>query len=545
MRLFFILFLKESGTEMNKPKQNWLLALVLTTPMIVLYLAFYLNHSSSLSPTGFIGLDNVSYVANAKQYLDAGHFSLFYSNPLNDSGDYTAIYFQTQTCFLALLLWIGFAPGFAIMLLNWLGTLLSFRMAIGIYDHLYPNSNHRKLFVSLFCWGGGLLALSCIPIAVTQTIGNQDLLERLFFLDPARGWWGLNFGRGHFISTEGYYHFLFLSGILCILKKKWNLALVIALALSLSHPFTGIEYLSIVAAWAFVEIIIVKNKTVHWKFFVGIVLIMASHIFYYLFYLDQFPEHRSVSVQYSLNWRLRFFNIIPAYCIVGTLAIVSFFKLKKEFFNNLSTRLFLTWFVIAFFLANHEIFMKPMQPLHFTRGYIWTSLFLLGLPALRGLFQNVKSRKHFIILMLLSALMFSDNFLWIVNGARFTRTSPSVIAITAEQKNLLKTISKNSSNKTLIIGNDDVVVYMSTVYSTAYPWISHPFTTPFVAEKTKAYNEFISSGVIYPSWKKREVIFVFHKNNKMELQRSQLLPFPVATLADTKNYILLKATLPE
>ena len=528
---------------MNKPKQNLLFALVLTTPMILFYVAYYLNHSPSLTPTGFIVYDHVFYVANAKEYLDRDYFSLFYSNPLNDSGNYPAIYFQTQTIFMALLLWIGFAPGFTIIFFNWLGILLSFRMAIGIYDHLYPNSNHRKLFISFFCWGGGLLALSCIPIALVKPMGNLDFFDRMFFIDPGWGWWGLNFGRGHFIFTEGYFHFLFLTGILCILKRKWNLALVVSLFLSLSHPFTGIEYLAIVTAWSFVEKIIAKNKDVPWKFLTGITLIMAFHIFYYLFYLNRFPEHRSVSEQYSLNWRLRFFSMIPAYCLVGTLAIISLLKSKKTFFNNPAARLFFTWFVIAFLLANHEIFMKPMQPLHFTRGYIWTSLFLLGLPALRNLFQNEKLRKYPFALVLFSTLLFSDNFLWIVNHIRFTHTSPSVSFITEEQKSLLQLIGKNANNKTLIIGNDEVLVYMSTVYSKAYPWISHPFTTPFAARKQKAFREFIDRGTIDPSWKNREVIFIFHKNDKWELQRSQSLAFPIVTLANTESYILQKAAV--
>lgn len=530
---------------MSKPKQNWLFALVLTTPMIIFYAAYYLNHSSSLIPTGFIAYDNVSYIANAKQYLDADKFSLFYSNPLNDSGNYPAVYFQTQTIFLAFLLWIGFAPGFTIVLFNWIGALLSFRMAIGIYDHLYSNSNHRKLFISFFCWGGGLLALACIPIALIKPMGNLDFLDRMFFIDPAWGWWGLNFGRGHFTSTEGYFHFLFLSGILCILKKKWNLALAVSLFLSLSHPFTGIEYLAIITGWGFIEKLIVKNKDVPWIFLIGISFIMAFHIFYYLFYLNRFPEHRSVSEQFSLNWRLRFFNMIPAYCLVGALALASLIKLKKSFFGSLPIRLFFTWFVIAFLLANHEMFMKPMQPLHFTRGYVWAGLFLLGLPALHNLFQNEKIKKYPFVLIFFSALLFSDNFLWITNNVRFPHTSPSVICITEEQKNLLQIIDKNSTNKTLIIGDDEVPVYMSAVYSKAYPWISHRFNTPYAEKKEKAYRNFIEKGIIDSSWKNREVIFVFRKNNSVELRRSQSLSFPVVTLANTKSYILQKAIVPD
>ena len=199
---------------MSRNFQNWLFALILTAPMVIFYFSHYLNHSPSLIPTGFITYDNVSYVAYAKEYLDQGQFSVFYANPFNDSANYPAIYFQPQTLILAFLLWLGFAPGFTIVLANFLGTVLSFRTAIALYDHLNPDSKNRKIFIGFFCWGGGLLALTGIPIASTISLPGVDFFDRMFFIDPAWGWWGLNFGRGHFNSTEGFFHFLFLADIL-------------------------------------------------------------------------------------------------------------------------------------------------------------------------------------------------------------------------------------------------------------------------------------------------------------------------------------------
>lgn len=528
---------------MKKSTQNWLFALVLALPMIVFYAAHYLHHDASLTATGFITYDNVSYVAYAKEYLDRDHFSLFYSNPVNDSGNYPAIYFQPQILLLALLLWIGFGPGFAIVFFNCVGTILSFRMAIAIYDRLYPSSANRRLFIWLFCWGGGLLALAGIPVAATKSIANLDFLDRMFFIDPAWGWWGLNFGRGHFNSTEGYFHFLFLAGMFCILKKNWIIALVVALLVSLSHPFTGIEFLAIVFCWSVVEKLI-RPANVPWKFVAGVALLLAFHIFYYLFYLAQFPEHRSVSGQYSLNWRLRFFNMIPAYFIVALLALLSFFKWKKTFLGSSYNRLFLCWFLVAFALANHELFMKPMQPLHFTRGYVWTSLYLLGLPALHFLFGNERLRKYRLSLVLFVALMLSDNFLWIFNNIRLPVSSPSTGHISSGQQKLLQLIKDHSDNNTLIIGRDEILPYLSTVYSKAYPWISHPFTTPFANKKAAAYSDFIRNNTIDSSWRNRELIFIFRKNDLEEFQRSRSLAFPVETLANTSSYVILKAKIP-
>ena len=528
---------------MDKVKKDWLFALLLTTPMVLFYLGYYFNHAPFLIPTGFIAYDNVSYIAFAKEYLDQDQLSIFYSNPLSDSGNYPKIYFQVQTLFYVLLLSFGLSPGFVIVFFNWLGTFLSFRTAIAIYDHLYPASSYRKLFIAFFCWGGGLLALAGVPIAFVKEMGNLDFLDRIFFIDPAWGWWGLNFGRGHFISSEGFYHFLFLAGILSILKQKWNLALVCSVLLSLSHPFTGAEYLAIVAAWVIIEKLFVRNKNIPWRFAIGTVIILGFHLFYYLYYLNQFPEHRSVSEQYALNWRLRYFSMLPAYCLVGTLALASFLLAKKKFFIAPSTRLFATWFIVAFLLVNHEMFMKPMQPLHFTRGYVWASLFLLGLPALHAFYERGRVKKQRWILLIFAALLFSDNFLWITNSVRFTATSISTAYITKEHQQILDVLKKNSTNQTLIISKDEELPYLSTVYTKAYPWLTHPFTTPHVQRKASALEAYLSRGTIDTAWKGRDLIFIFRKSVEPEMDQYHRLLNNATILASTTNYVMVRTQL--
>jgi len=525
---------------MRKRTSNWLFALALTAPMLLFYAGYYFNHAASLSPTGFIAYDNVSYIAYAKEYLDQDQFSLFYPNPLNDSADHPAIYFQLQTVLFAFLLWLGMAPGLVIVLFNIAGTLLSFRVVIAIYDHLFPNSARRWLFISFFCWGGGLLALAGIPIALTRDMGNLDFMDRLFFLDPAWGWWGLNLGRGHFISSEGFYHFLFLAGIYFILKQRWKAALVFALALSLSHPFTGIEYLSITTVWAAIEKFVARKKAVPWAFVLGSAALLLFHLCFYLIYLNQFPEHRSVSEQYALNWRLRYFSMLPAYCIVGTLALVTFWRSKKVFFQTPAVRLFTAWFAVAFLLANHELFLKPMQPLHFTRGYVWTSLFLLGIPALHLFYQNGRKK---LVLILFTLLFFSDNALWIFNAVRFKATSPSTAYITKEQQLILRSLKKYSDNRTLVVSKDETLPYLATVYTASYPWFSHPYTTPFAAKKKEALDRYMDSGMADPAWKHRDLVLIFQKWDEAQMQRFHMLPNEAIVLADTENYVMVKTRL--
>jgi hypothetical protein len=225
------------------------------------------------------------------------------------------------------------------------------------------------------------------------------------------------------------------------------------------------------------------------------------------------------------------------------LSVLSVLKLNTpvNFFSLGQKRLFLVWFIVAFGLANHEIILKPMQPLHFTRGYIWTSLFILGVPALHYLLNKLAgsiSRK--IILGFFVLLFFSDNLTWIFSQLISKATTPSTSYLSREQKEILTILNEQTTNRSLIIGTDELIPYMSTVYTKAYPWLSHPFTTPYVAKKRSAISNFIASGETDPTWKGRELVFVINRMDSLAVKRTDSLSFPVTVLAKTASYVILK-----
>jgi hypothetical protein len=526
---------------MRKQGNDWLFALALTLPMLVFFAGYLFNHSAGLKPTGFYMYDNVAYAAYAREYLDYDGFHLFYSNPLNDSQHYPKIYFQSQNIFVVLLLFAGIPPGFALMILTWVFTFLCFRLIIALYDHLVPQGRRRRLSVLFFCWGGGLLAMGGIPVTLFSPGRTIDFLDHMFILDPGWGWWGLNFGRAMFIGLEAYYHFIFLAIIYFVLKKDWKAALLLQVLLTLSHPFNGIELLCIVGAWIFLEKIILRRNGIPWYFAIGTAVVMAFHVFYYLWYLNQFPDHKSVSDQYALNWRLRFYSMIPAYCIVGALALLAWISSGKEFLREEKNRLFLCWFVVAFLLSNHEIFMKPMQPIHFTRGYIWTGLFLLGLAGLQKLYQWADGRKLARwMLVAFAAFFLSDNFLWVVNYARFKVETPSAFHLSREQQDILSKINEESTIETLVIGKDETLPYLTSVYTKAYTWMAHPFTTPFAQKKAASYQRFLLQNQPDSAWRNRDLIFIFRKADSLENLRSKALGFPNKVLIESENYRVIK-----
>ena len=533
---------------MSRKKKDWLLALALTAPMIIFFVCYLFYHPEDYSPTGFIQYDNAGYVAYARQYTDADQFNIFYSNPFNDSAGYPSIYIQTHIWLIALALKAGIPSSLVLIFFTLLCSFICFRLLIAIYDHLVPAGRYKIISCIFFGWGGGLFVLAGGAYYLLQPAAGGSLWNSLLAIDPGGGWWGLSLGRSLFFSCEAYYHLLFLGTILCILKKKWVPALLVSFLLSISHPFTGIELLAILCGWAFIEKIIVKNKSIPWYYVSGTMAILIFHLLYYLYYLNQFPDHKSVSEQYALNWYITIARMLPAYAIAGTLAVFAFIKTKKSFFLLSHNRLFACWFIIAFLLAKHEWFIKPMQPVHFTRGYIWTSLFLLGLPALHQLFsffRNIKYGKYAIAVLAIVFLL--DNFTWIAQYSLSFPRGKSASYIIPEEKQVLTILNKQSGNKTLIIGyssEEEVLTYLSLVYTKSYSWISHPFTTPFADKKKAAFDLFINEGVIDPAWVNKEVIFIFRKKDSLELKRSSALTFSYEPLIETSSYKVVAAEIP-
>jgi hypothetical protein len=196
--------------------------------------------------------------------------------------------------------------------------------------------------------------------------------------------------------------------------------------------------------------------------------------------------------------------------------------------------------IVSFLLSNHELFIKPMQPIHFARGYEWTAYFFMGLPALHLVFKKLKGRK--IMLNFLFAVMLLDNCLCIVNYIRVPQNH-TITHVTTEQKELLNALNKNSDVHSLVIGRDKTIPYLSTVYTKAYSWISHPFTTSNYDDKWNAYQDFLDTGKIDTKWLGRKLIFVFNKSDRAEINRLKKIPFKYSTLFDGKSYIILETQI--
>jgi len=515
-------------------KAHIILTFALAVPVILFLLQHYYFHSPDLSPTGFTVDENVLYMSYARQYLDQPGTQLFYSNPFDGNPQSPEIYFQPVTLLFSAAMKAGADPGLTFSLFGLIMALLCIYTGILVLQTLSGNERNYKWIALLFTWGGGLTAAAGLATWLffpehTWYTG----LNAIHTADPANGWWGLNWGRNLFLPLEAYYHFLFLLNVYFVLKQRWMAAAGTAIFLALSHPFTGIEYLLIMNGWLLIEKLLLKNTKIPRWFWGAILLITIFHLSYYLIYLNNFPEHRQLFAQYSASWTYSLWVVIPAYSLFFLLSL--FAGKQNKIHPVLSApqqRLFLCWAVISFLLSKHEWFITPRQPLHFTRGYTWTGLFLFSLPVLRFLFYSWRHRYRVLVLSVLTLLLLNDNILWTINLLRKKEKTEWEGHLSQPTREMLQYLSANSSPADLLIGNATLVNYLANVYSPANAWISHPYNTPDIPNRQLLMDQFLAEGRMPEEWKGRKVLLIIDRNAEK----------PAAILPALKKNILFENT---
>lgn len=477
-------------TEVTSNGRDWLIAAVLSLPVLSLYAFHFLNAPAGLGPTGFIQYDQPYYMANAREVLDAGN-GLTYGNPFSADYQTAQIYFQPLALLLATVLRLtGADPGAIYVGFGLIALLGCLRVMIALYRALFPlNDLADHLGLLIFTWGGGLLFLA--GLARKLLAGSLDL----FFYDPDQGWWFLNLGRNLIFPTEAFYHLLFLGTILLIVRQRWWAALAAAAILCASHPFTGIELLGIALGWSLLERFVLGNRTIPALFYCALAAMLAVHAGYYLVYLNRDPEHLSLFAQWrTLTAVLPFVSAMLAYGPVALLALWSVRRtdLARAVFDVPHNRLLAVWFAGAFALANNDLLIEPIQPLHFTRGYVWTPLFLLAAPLIVTILRRAiqpRSPSGLAVATAICGFFLLDNFAWITLNSR----APLGNYASADQRALFRWLSAEPNRGTLVLANPELA-YAATVYSPVRGWITHDYNTPFAPQRREELAAYRASG---------------------------------------------------
>jgi hypothetical protein len=440
----------------------WAAAAVL--PFLLIY--WIHKHCLGNAATGFVQGDQAYYLANARAIFARGN-GVFYPNPFDASRSAPVIYFQWPIWLAGVTLaLLAIDPG---ILYVALGVVASFALAVLTWRLVELRTRDERLrpWVFLFImWGGGLLSLA----GLLSPLGDP------FLFDPAEGFWFQNWGRNAIFSLESLYHALMAAFWIALLSSRWRWALLFAVLVLGAHPFTGVILIAGATPWLAVSF---RDRVPAW-FYAGMAAAAAAFCAYYFLYLPSFPEHAAIVAQWALAWNLSLFQNFLALGPVAILATVTLLRTPRPWGRG--EKLFLCFFGASFLLSNHQWFMKPIQPLHFTRGYPWIALALLGAPTLERILHALRriSGSAFVgvagALLAFSAL---DNAGFLLQNAE---TCPEHIDLAPDARALLKRAAADGLKGTFFSPITNVNLLAPT-YSKLTPYYSHPYLTPHGEER--------------------------------------------------------------
>ena len=303
---------------------------------------------------------------------------------------------------------------------------------------------------------------------------------------------------------------------------------MLVLYLVTSHVFTGAEILGIVSAWVFVEKFVLKRSDIPAYVLPALGGMAVLFAGYYLVFLPSIPEARSTADQWRLNWVYGWKSEIPAYLLV--LSAVAYrvrsWGRLREFLADPTNRVLAIWAIGAFVLSNHDLLVhEPVQPVHFTRGYVWTPLFLMGMPTLLVVFEWLRERlgrfPAAAAVALVAALFLSDNILWY--GGQVMRNERFGIQLTRDDRDLLGWLDgPENASRIVVTPRVSQISYAATVWTGLRAWHSHKYNTPYVGRRRAEVDTFYASGAAPVEWSDLPLLVVMWNQDSREQSRAWL-----------------------
>jgi len=233
-------------------------------------------------------------------------------------------------------------------------------------------------------------------------------------------------------------------------------------------------------------------------------------------WLNRFSDHRSVQAQMSAvtaAWLYRPKTFIAALLLVGCLAIWRIARSRFSCFRDPRTRLFGVLFLVVFALTQHNLFMRPMEPIHFAHGYDWVALFFIGAPVLIALLDYLlklpRPGLRVAALTLLLGVFLLDNAAWLVKIAFHNEF---LVSLSKDESGALTWLSRNVKEGDMVICADVPVSYLVSTYTPGRSWFGHEKNTPYMQQREEEAEQAFSQGIILPEWKRQGVYFVSPTN---------------------------------
>ncbi|MCR9197467.1 MAG: hypothetical protein NXI04_02375 [Planctomycetaceae bacterium] len=488
--------------------------------------------SEPTTATGLYQYELPYYIANGRSAFERGN-GVTYPNPYDPDAAAPAIYAHWFPWTLGLLTSvIGWEPGDTLLAI---GVVVSLAFSAATY-HLVScrlADCRRRESVSwpfLFAmWGGGLLVIAGV---LFPSRGLDGVAEHALQFDPGRGMWFLSWGRNALFPTEAIYHALVAVCWTAEIRGRKLASNACLLLLATTHPWSGLQLLLTVCGWRFCCWVTAELRpqgplisdrshpaeripAAESEHAIGghadgrpgcvrdsrVQLLTSGSILvlfltYYKWWLPSFASHARLENVWRLDWSLPTLSAVLAWCLVAVPAILMIKRGWAPRAWSRSTRFFVTALVVSLGLALHDRVISPVQPLHFTRGYVWMPLFLLGLPVLLEWSGRLQRAAGPVIMVVVAVVFWMDNMAFCTVHMQRQWLQQDGFHLDSDDRALMRSLSVRATGR-VVLTQSQTVNYLLPTYAPVRPWLGHHFNTPDYPDRKAVWQKCFADGRVH------------------------------------------------
>jgi len=486
-----------TGAHMTPPAVVARWALLAVLPLWSVYLAHVVTGPNM--PTGFIMAEMPYYCADGREIFERGN-GFMYCNPYDPDPAAPVIYFHWLLWLLGFMMMkLHISPGMATVTTGAVAGVVCAWLTFRLVEAILPSRRWLGLCYLAVMWGGGLLVAAA---GVANLCTRQQLVVNLLRFDPFEGWWFLNWGRNLVLPNETVYHALVAGSWLAVVRGRPWAAVAAVTALAATHPFSGIQHLLVLGAWLVFQR---PRSLVSAAPLVALAAVTAVFTAYYFVYLPAFPQHRALEKNWSLAWIMPLMSLVAAGAPVACLAAARCWRDRGVWRPEMS--FFLIAAFVSLLLVKHELFISPRQPLHFSRGYTWTPLALLGLPLVQSFLEHNLVHPlrlgRVVVFAVAAGLAVLDNATFIAYQWNQPWAYHQDVRVSPSMRAAFGVLERTGLRGTAVVvkpaGDEwEDYNYLLATYTGMTPLLGHPHISPIVREATVEVQAWQETGAVSP-----------------------------------------------
>jgi len=488
--------------------------------------------SEPTTATGLYQYELPYYIANGRSAFERGN-GVTYPNPYDPDTAAPAIYAHWFPWTLGLLTSVfGWEPGDTLLVV---GVIVAFVFSAATFQLVACRLTEcgRRQPVSWpflwAMWGGGLLAITGVLFPSRSLDG---VAEHALQFDPGRGMWFLNWGRNALFPTEAVYHALVAICWVAEIRGRRLTANSCLVLLATTHPWSGLQLLLTICCWRFCcwisaelqperplisdrsrpaerisdadntepaagnpgrQLVSVRDSRIQLLTSGSILVLFLT---YYKVWLPSFASHARLENVWRLDWSLPTLSALLAWSLVAVPAILLVKRGWSQRDWSRSTRFLVTALVVSLGLALHDRLISPVQPLHFTRGYIWMPLFLLGLPVLLEWSARLRRAAGPVGIATVAIVFWLDNIAFCTVHMQRQWQQQDGFYLDGDDRALLQLLGSRATDR-VVLSQSQTVNYLLPTYASARPWLGHHFNTPDYPDRKSVWQQCFAAGRVH------------------------------------------------